>query len=273
MSLANDNEDSRYIFNKISKENYRLTQNYQVEDNDLKYLIENKTTNESIPVKDIPSTLAITDIITGIDISDVVSFYNHLIKYPMLGLEHVVGRRIFDEIKLMKLCELVNLNLFRVRQRDPRDREAPFTELEMFEAPYGFAGHGRFNVNGQGELYTCENKEVALKEIASAAHSYRYEIIQWKLVQKVRLLDFTNSESPLVKYCSFQKKTKNGHEYIFPNFIAQCVKYHQISGIKFSSVAEPGILNYVFFNFETNWFEVVEMENDVNYKVENMQKA
>ncbi|MEW4234359.1 RES family NAD+ phosphorylase [Bacillus thuringiensis] len=273
MSLINDYEDSRYIFNKISKDDYVITQDYQEEDNDLEYLIENKITNETIPVKDIPSTLAITDIITDLDVSDVVSLYNHLIKYPMLGLEHEVGRRIFDEIKLMEFSEFEDLNLFRVRQRNPIDREAPFTELEMFEAPYGFAGHGRFNVNGQGELYTCESKEVALKEIASNNSNYRYEIINWKLTQQVKLLDFSNVESPLVRYCSFQKKTKNGHEYILPNFIAQCVKYHQIAGIKFSSVVEPGILNYVFFDFETNWFKTVKMENDIKYEMGNLQKV
>ena len=123
MSLTNDDEDSRYIFNKISKEDYVITQDYQEEENDLEYLIENKITNESIPVKDIPSTLAITDMITDIDVSDVISFYNHLIKYPMLGLEHEVGRRIFDEIKLMEFSEFEDLSLFRVRQRNPIDRK------------------------------------------------------------------------------------------------------------------------------------------------------
>jgi hypothetical protein len=274
MSLTNDDEDSRYIFNKISKEDYVITQDYQEEENDLEYLIENKITNESIPVKDIPSTLAITDMITDIDVSDVISFYNHLIKYPMLGLEHEVGRRIFDEIKLMEFSEFEDLSLFRVRQRNPIDREAPFTELEMFEAPYGLAGHGRFNVNGQGELYTCESREVALKEIASDNANYRYEIIHWKLIQKVKLLDFSNLESPLVKYCSFRKKTQNGHEYILPNFIAQCVKYHRISGIKFSSVAEPGIFfKLCFFDFETNWFKTMKMENDIKYEMGNLQKS
>ena len=261
MNLTNESIDSNHIFKKFSREDYKLKQEYS--ENCVDYILENKNTHEEIPLKDIAATFAITDVITELTIEDVIEFYNYLIKFPMLGLEHKVGKIIFEQIKYMKLSEFSNVNVFRVRERNPTERQVPFSELEMFEAPYGIASHGRFNVNGQGELYTCESKEVALMEITSNNSEVRYELIEWKLNENVQLLEFTDADSPLIKYCSFQKQTKNNQEYILPNFIAQCAKFHGITGIKYSSVVEPSSNNYVFLNFERTWFEKIKMENDL----------
>jgi RES domain-containing protein len=133
----------------------------------------------------------------------------------------------------------------------------------MFAAPHGFATHGRYNPLGQGELYTCENKNVALKEVASNDQDLRYDIIEWKLEKSLNVLDLASSDSPLVQYCSFEKTSKNGQEYLLPNFLAQCAKYHGISGIRYKSVANPAVLNYVFFDFEKKWFSRVNLETDI----------
>ena len=139
----------------------------------------------------------------------------------MLGLEHPVGRRIFDEIN-MNLIIVENLNLFRVRSRDIKIRKLPFTDKEMFKAPHGVSGQGRYNFGGHGELYTCNVKEVALNEIVSDDPNLRYDIIEWKLTEPVKLLDLSDSGSPLVQYCSFESRLKTVKSTYFLTFSAMC---------------------------------------------------
>ena len=261
MNLRNVSADSSYVFSKIPKEDYEIKKEFG--EDEIEYKIESKITHHSVPITELAPTLSIIDIFSDLTVEDVFSFYNFLIKYPMLGLEHEVGKKIFLNIQQTRLKEIVNISVFRARERNHLNRPNPFTQIEMFEAPYGIAGHGRFNVKGQGELYTCDNKEIALKEISSSDKDCRYEIIEWKLIQTVFLLDLTDNHSPLVKYCSFKKQSNNEQEYILPNFIAQCTKFHEITGIKFSSVVEPNVNNYVFYDYEKKWFEFINMDIDV----------
>ncbi|WP_255255918.1 RES family NAD+ phosphorylase, partial [Bacillus toyonensis] len=266
MSLANKEVETKYIFNKISQKDYRISHSFDEENDSLEYVLERKDSTGAIPMKGIPSTVAVTDVIRNLKIDEVAAFYNHLVEFPMLGLHHSVGRRILDEISKGDLVEVRNLNLFRVRQRNLKERQAPFTYPEMFEAPYGFAGHGRYNILGQGELYTCEDRDVALKEVNNIANSdLVYDIVEWKLNESVKMLDLSNSTSPLVQYCSFTKTSQNGQEYFLPNFLAQCAKYHGISGIRYKSIASSNALNYVFFDFEKKWFSSISLTPSVQH--------
>ncbi|OPD49306.1 RES family NAD+ phosphorylase [Bacillus thuringiensis] len=258
MPLANKEAETKYIFNRIPQKSYRINHSFDEEHNILEYVLEKRDSKETIPMKGIPGTVAVADVIRSLKIDEVVAFYNHLVEFPMLGLHHPVGRRILDEIREIDLAEVKDLNLFRVRQRDLKKRQVSFTYLEMFEAPYGFTGHGRYNILGQGELYTCEDREVALKEVNNTVESNLvYDIVEWKLAKSVKMLDLSNSTSPLVQYCSFTKTSQNGQEYFSPNFLAQCAKYHGISGIRYKSIANANGLNYVFFDFEKNGLDVL----------------
>lgn len=89
----------------------------------------------------------------------------------------------------------------------------------MFTAPFGVSNIGRYNPVGQGELYVCDNKDTAIKEY-SKGEEITVDVIEWELVEKVNLLDFTDVESHLVQYCSFSPETASGLEYLVPNFIA-----------------------------------------------------
>ncbi|MBU8879228.1 RES family NAD+ phosphorylase [Bacillus sp. FJAT-29790] len=261
MSLVNKDQDAKYIFSKIPKDDYQISQSFDDDRKELEFVLADKENIKSIPVRDIPRVLAVTDIVTSLTAKDVFNLYRHLVEFPMLGLEHPVGRKIFDKIN-MNLIKVEKLNLFRARSRDIKTRKLPFTDIEMFKAPHGVSSQGRFNFFGQGELYTCDTKEVALSEIVSDNPNLRYDIIEWQLMQPVGLLDLSDSESPLVQYCSFEKKTPNRQEYLLPNFLAQCAKYYGIYGIIYKSVAHPYALNYVFFDYEQRWFNTVDMEID-----------
>ncbi|MED1282063.1 RES family NAD+ phosphorylase, partial [Bacillus mycoides] len=273
MSLVNEEIDARKIFSKIPRAGYNLNQRYSNESNNLEYVLENKETKETIPVRDIPNAIAITDIIKDLTAEEVFDFFRHLVKFPMFGLQHPVGEKIFNEINKVSLRTFENLVLYRVRDRDVKKREMPFTDLEMFEAPYGLAGHGRFNVIGQGELYTCSSEQVALKEVASENQDYRYDIIKWELLQPISLLDLSGYDSPLVRYSSFEKTTSNKQEYLVPNFLSQCAKYHGITGIRYKSIVDNNELNYVFFDFEKRWFKTIDLLVNVQYKASELQVA
>ncbi|MGJ9383892.1 RES family NAD+ phosphorylase [Salipaludibacillus sp. CF4.18] len=263
MALNNKERESRYIFSKISKKDYQLDQSFNDVDQELEFVLKNKENNNSIPVRDISQVLAVTDILKSISSKDVLSLYRHLVEYPMLGLEHSVGRQIFNEIN-MNLIVVKELNLFRARSRE---RELPFTDIEMFTAPHGLSRQGRYNVSGQGELYTCDIKAVALSEITSDNSNLKYDIIEWKLQQPVKILDLSDSDSPLVQYCSFEHSTQNGQEYIFPNFLAQCARYHGVYGIVYKSVENPEALNYVFFDYEQRWFKTIDFEIGISHSL------
>ncbi|PFW45161.1 RES family NAD+ phosphorylase, partial [Priestia megaterium] len=250
----------------------KLPTTYRIEENKVildgkknkRAIVKNTVNEDSVPLDSLASTLSPIDIINDLTADEIFSFYNYLIKYPLLGLNHDVGRKIFNEISKQKLITVSNIKLFRARERNSDEREMPFNELEMFEAPYGIAGHGRFNVKGQGELYTCESENVALKEIGAINQvNKKYEIAEWKLIQEVRLLDLTNKDSELVKFCLFKKISHNAQEYILPNFLAQCAKYHHINGIKVSSTIDERYNNYIFFDFENRWFNLLDLKYDI----------
>nr|WP_279391932.1 RES family NAD+ phosphorylase [Virgibacillus halodenitrificans] len=250
----------------------KLPETYRIEENkitiegkkNIRTIVKNTVNEDSVPLDSLASTLSPIDIINDLTADEIFSFYNYLIKYPLLGLNHDVGRKIFNDVSKQKLITVSNLKLFRARERNSEEREMPFNELEMFEAPYGISGHGRFNVKGHGELYTCENKDVALKEIGAINQvNKKYEIAEWKLIQEVRLLDLTNENSELVKFCLFKRISHNAQEYILPNFLAQCAKYHHINGIKVSSTVDERYNNYIFFDFENRWFNLLEMKYNI----------
>lgn len=271
LSLFNKNLDANKIFSRIPREEYSLNQSYNNESNKLEFVLENKENKESIPLKNIPSNLAIIDIIENLTMKDVFEFYRHLVKFPMLGIQHPIGERIFNEINKVTLQTFEQIELYRVRSRNLNKRAIPYTDIEMFEAPYGVAGHGRFNVIGQGELYTCSSRNVALKEIAVESSDLSYDIIKWKLNQPVRLLDLSSYDSLLVQYTSFDMSTSNKQEYLIPNFLSQCVKFHGITGIRYKSITDSNAKNYVFFDFEKRWFETINMEVDIEYKSYELQ--
>ena len=265
LSLNDEKEELKYIEKKIPNRNYNVTNSYNKEKESLEFILENKEFNEAIPVEELTSTLAVTDVFNSLSMDEVVSFYSHLAKFPLLGLNHPVGQRIFQEIKDVEMVNVKDINVFRVRGRNPIERQAPFIDLEMFDAPHGYAGHGRYNPQGHGELYVCDRKEVAIKEVISKDDELMYEIIEWRLEKTVKLLNLVQTNSPLSKYCSFHKNTPNGQEYLIPNFIAQCAKHQKITGIRYNSVHDDKAMNYVFFDFEENWFNTLRIDVDLDY--------
>ncbi|MGH1276637.1 RES family NAD+ phosphorylase, partial [Bacillus cereus] len=249
-----DRHDVSNIFLGLSPSEYKLEND--IKENKINTYFVKKETSEEIPVKSLVSTIGAGDLLRNIKKEEVISFYLYLSKYPMLGLEHRVGQRILTELDKVKIINVQNKVLYRARPRDPKKRENPYSSDEMFAAPFGVSGQGRFNVVGQGELYTCDKKEIAVKECVKE-ENVTVDVIEWELIENIKLIDLTDIDSPLVQYCSFSAVTSSGLEYLVPNFIAQCAKSKGIDGIVFISNQKSDALNYVFFDHQKKWFKTL----------------
>uniref|UniRef100_UPI001BB35331 RES family NAD+ phosphorylase n=1 Tax=Bacillus hominis TaxID=2817478 RepID=UPI001BB35331 len=253
--------DVSNIFFGLSPSEYKLEND--IKENKVNTYLVKKDTSEEIPVKSLVSTIGAGDLLRNITKEEVISFYLHLSRYPMLGLEHEVGKRILNELEQVKIINVQNKVLYRARPRDSKKRVIPYSSDEMFSAPYGVSGHGRFNVVGQGELYTCDNKDIAVTECVKGA-DITVDIIEWELIEDIKLIDLTDIESPLVQYCSFSAETSSGLEYLVPNFIAQCAKSKGIAGIVFISAQKSDALNYVFFDYQKGWFKTLGVDEVIS---------
>ncbi|WP_084374945.1 RES family NAD+ phosphorylase, partial [Neobacillus soli] len=248
--------DVNNIFSGLSPSDYKLE--CDIKENKVNTVLIKKDTSEEIPVKSLVSTIGAGDLLRNITKEEVISFYLHLSRYPMLGLEHEVGKRISSELEKISVINVKNRILYRARPRNPKKRGILYSPDEMFSAPFGMSSHGRFNVVGQGELYTCDNIDVAVKECTKDL-DITVDVIQWELTESIKMIDLTDVNSPLVQYCSFSADTSSGLEYLVPNFIAQCAKSKGLAGIVYISNQDSNALNYVFFDYQKGWFKTLNI--------------
>lgn len=182
------------IFSGLSTSEYELKSD--IKEKKVDTFLVKKSTNEKIPVKSLVSTVGAGDLLSNITKEEVISFYLHLTQFPMLGLQHEVGQRILKELENIKVTNVRNKILYRARPRDTNIRESMYSPEEMFfSAHYGVSFQGRYNVQGQGGLYTCDSKEIAIKE-CTKDDGTTVDVIEWELTQDVKLIDLTNKESP-----------------------------------------------------------------------------
>jgi hypothetical protein len=245
------------LLNGLSPKKFRL-ENEILDDKFESVLVNNKT-NESIPTEILPSTIGVTDLLKDITKDEVLSFYHHLTRYPMLGLEHEIGRKILNDIEKYEYKEVSGLSLYRSRPRDTEDREISYSPEEMYSAPYGVPQQGRYNIIGHGELYVCDDKNVAIQE-CTKGNDMTVDLIEWELVEKVKLIDLTERDCPLIKFCNFSVQTSKNLEYLVPNFISQCAKLKGLTGFVFTSTIDKNAHNFVFFDYLDRWFRFVKIE-------------
>lgn len=224
-------------------------------------LIKKLDDNEGgIPVENITDFVQLPDFISSISIDDASNFYNHLTKFPMLGLKHHVGEKILNGIEKISSTELVNQKLYRGHVWED-GQNVPYSELEMFDAPYGYPEQGRFNAKGHGFLYVGDSKEGIIHELPNP-DKRPLTILQMTLSKKVGILDLTDKPCPIFEFCGYPlRDNKVNHEYLIPNFIAQCCQVVQIEGIKYKSTKYPDMNNYVFFDLSKSDFIDKEISN------------
>jgi hypothetical protein len=208
-----------------------------------------------LPIEEISGVAGLQNIISTVTMQDALDFYNYLTKYPMLGLGHIVGQKIRDSLKDIKLTTISNVLLYRGRVCKKK-QTISHAEYEMFEAPYGKSDQQRFNIKGHGFLYAANKRKGAIKEIVNR-QKRNLTIFEMKLNNKVDILDMASNSCPLFDFCQIPKSKASSfnHEYLVQNFVAQCCMKMGIEGIRYRSTKDPATFNYVFFDIKKSWFD------------------
>ncbi|MEK5464928.1 RES family NAD+ phosphorylase [Paenibacillus sp. FSL R7-0210] len=217
-------------------------------------IISGKNNEPAVSVEELQNAFGLLDILKTVSVEEMTNFVSHLIRYPMLALEHKTGRLIRDIVKeLAKKCQVTG-SLFRCRPREVNDM-MPWTESEMWEAPYGYSSQGRFNTAGNGVLYLSRSQDTAILEMKQPKGAI-IDVMKLNFDAEIKLIDITKFDIPLFQYCMYKasNNTKIKKEYLVSNFFGQCCQREKIHAIKYKSVFSHNISNYVFFDYMREWF-------------------
>ncbi|MBU8726918.1 RES family NAD+ phosphorylase [Bacillus pumilus] len=195
---------------------------------------------------------------------EIEAFYNHIVEFPMLALEHKLGKRLHDNIKNLDKYELSDKVFYRARALK---KYVPYDEAGMWNPPADKVAvyEGRYNHFGQSFLYMATDEDTAFKEVIPEWHG-SCSMIKIKLQDSVKLLDLRKvnfyKESNSLEYIilhymlvhegTISQETQNPYikpEYVLPRFLADCARLYNFEGILFNSTKNNGI-NLVLFEPE-----------------------
>jgi len=198
----------------------------------------------------------ILDKVFNISEDEANSFIEHLINYPMLALHHKIGQKIYDSIKYneLDLTKILKPEIvfYRGRTRKKRERLATFIPEELWNPPKALSSQGRFNFAGVSTLYLADNLQILRDELSLDDEEESMDVAEFKILKPLRIFDLTGNNSSLFSNMSPESpRDIIKREYVFPNFIAQCLMILGYNGIGYDSVKGEG-KNYCFFSFTKN---------------------
>lgn len=191
-------------------------------------------------------------------------FHNYLVEFPMLGFDHVIGKRIFKNIDGLPKVSIEEKYFYRVREVGEL---SPYLEKEMWHPPVGKVqiSEGRYNHYGRSYLYLADNEETAFKEVIPQWHKTccmaKFKISKINNILDLRRLTIYDDKDDelflaLIHYMlvyegTISKKVENElikNEYLVTRFLADCVRRNNFNGIMFNSTKNPDGVNLVLFN-------------------------
>lgn len=186
--------------------------------------------------------------------SEGIQFIDFLIKNPMLGLHHPIGQKIFEMIKDKKIPGIKEVKsgekLYRGRKKNNLERLAIYIPEELWNPPEGIPGQGRYNPPGISSLYLANNHNIILKELDLEIEEESVDIAEFLILEDMSVWDARDLDIDIFSSIpSFNNKLVLKQEYIFPNFIAQCLMANNYKGIIYKSTRGDGS-NYCLFNFK-----------------------
>ncbi|OME83657.1 hypothetical protein BK122_09560 [Paenibacillus pabuli] len=240
---------------ELPQEDYSYSRLDNEDDESQLLLVSKKPNGSIIPVDEVRNAIGVMQLIGKITTEEMVAFTGHLQRFPMLGLEHKVGKLIRNSVKGLAKNVRLSGEFYRCRTRKS-DEIMPWTEMEMWEAPSGISSQGRFNIEGNGFLYFSRDKEIAIMEMKQPSGTI-IDIMNIKCEPKmdIKVIDITDLEVNLFKFCMFRAgDTRVKKEYLLPNFLSQCCQIENIHAIKYKSVFDHNTSNYVFFDYMRELF-------------------
>ena len=206
-----------------------------------------KDTSNFINIDDVRNSYAIYDENLGFSKNDIFDFIKHSEQYPMLILEHDVGKSIFDEIQNFNIKEFITSEKLTVYKTRAKKDDFPFTNDELLRAPYDVSNGGRFDSYGISILYTAQTKEVSLLESYTDEANY-YHIKKFHYDNSLKLADLSKLDKAFIKILLRPLERNNAQEYIIPRFISQCINKAGYDGfVIHSSKGKNSELNFNFF--------------------------
>lgn len=207
--------------------------------------VELHETDDKLRETDVNRVLKTTE-------AKIKDFESFITKYPYLGLEHSVGKRISKEIVSVPTLCIENQDWYRARNVDCSDifsvKDMGNPDPEKVEVK-----EGRYSHFGQSFLYLADSPYVCYDEIKSNRNSFCW--MQKIRVKKLRaVLDLTkpdiqNPNLPLyvkgLLYTGVVNKASNHAsswkpEYIIPRFIADLCRRNKIDAILYDSSLSKG---------------------------------
>ncbi len=193
-------------------------------------------------------------------------FYKHLEKFPYLGLDHDIGREIFDAIAKFPTCEIKDGVWFRSRNISSSKR---MTHNDMYPPEPNVVAipEGRYNHHGQAMFYLSESDEGAAKERLDD-ESGVFWMQKFNILHMTGILDLTidfyaglHQEIELLAFgmiygrdltLSVERSKGWKPEYFIPRFIADCARLGGFNGIKYKSSRSP-FTNIVLFSWDKKY--------------------
>lgn len=194
----------------------------------------------------------------------VDDFYSYLIRNPMLGLNHEVGKLIFKEINALLKINIEDKVFYRARELK---NMSPYIESEMWNPPVGKVpiGEGRYNHFAKSFLYLADNEETVFKEVIPQWHKTcsmaRFNVVKCTNILDLRRVVHYNDDSDnlllsLLHYLLVYEGTISKHvenefiknEYLIPRFLGDCARSNRFNGIIFNSTKNPDGENLVLFD-------------------------
>lgn len=201
--------------------------------------------------------------ITDKIVPEIYEFYSYLEKYPYMGAQHEIGKKIIKEVQNAPQMDITDSFWYRGR---PVTDSHIMTSKEMLppDPEKVVIGEGRFNHYGQSHFYLSQSKKLCFQEICGSLKSICW--IQEVYIRKASniidlsfYLDCDNINSvPLVfggimRSGAIRRPVRKDKcwkpEYFVPRFIADVCKTHGINGILYNSAVDYGC-NLVIFNLE-----------------------
>nr|WP_176398081.1 RES family NAD+ phosphorylase [Bacillus cereus] len=181
-------------------------------------------------------------------------FVNYLMKYPMLGMSHTIGERIFNEIKSKSVKGIIPISSGTVYKRGRIrclfDRKAPYIAEELWNPPAGIPRQGRYNPSGVATLYLAESEDVIISELAPNIAEDAIDVADFLILEPLTVWDISQQGiSMFTSVPSMNFRNNLSHAYVLPNFLAQCISLTDINGILYDSTKNEG-KNLCLFHFE-----------------------
>ncbi len=199
---------------------------------------------------------------------DIEEFSYYLEKYPYLGLNHRIGKKIKKEISNIPKTTIKNEIWYRARAVNS-SKKFTYSDMMPPNPEMVTIGEGRFNHYGQSVYYLGDEKRLCALEVSN-----QLETICW--IQKLEIISLNNIldlsvyiNPDNIDYIPFvfagiiitgeiNKKVirdKNWKpEYFVSRFISDICREANIDGIKYNSTVAIGnnlaILNMDNFNYK-----------------------